>query len=320
MRKIKNSGKITIQTILYLIMIIIIIVVGSRIYSKYNYYDYMKGVRETGKTTFTRDHEVRYCEMDSYKIENTDFNDAMFFKKIAVEPYTAYRVTCMVKTENVENQENKYTAGAQISINNTMESSDALTGTNDWQKIGFEFNSNNRTEVEIGFRLGGYEDYSKGTAWFSDFTLEKGEIGTDTNWNMVCFVLNNLDVTLENGERVQFSMSESDKRTIEENLQRFQNTIEDLSGNNMSISYDIIEIEEPVSTISYDEENEYYVGQEDVDELIREYVEQEEYDYIYVAVRLGDLNVSDEVLVHDWIGLRCNGISSNWLCQYSHAR
>ena len=115
-------------------------------------------------------------------------------------------------------------------------------------------------------------------------------------------------------------MSESDKRTIEENLQRFQNTIGELSGNNMSITYDIIEIEEPVTTLSYDEENEYYVGQEDVDELIREYVEQEEYDYIYVAVRLGDLNVSDEVLVHDWIGLRCNGISSNWLCKYSYAR
>ena len=36
----------------------------------------------------------------------------------------------------------------------------------------------------------------------------------------------------------------------------------------------------------------------------KDYVDKKEYDYIYVAVRLGDLNKSDDVLVHDWIGLR----------------
>ena len=46
--------------------------------------------------------------------------------------------------------------------------------------------------------------------------------------------------------------------------------------------------------------------------LINEYIEENEYDYIYVVVRLGDLAVSDE-LVSDWIGLRSNGVQSNRL-------
>ena len=284
------------------------LIIGSSIYSKYNYYDYIKGIREVGKSYFTRDKDVHYSEMDSYKIENADFNDAMFYKKVEVEPYTAYRVTCMVKTENVENQEGKYTGGAQISINNTTECSDAVSGTTDWKKITLLFNSNSRTEVEIGFRLGGYEECSKGTAWFSDFTMEKGEADTDTNWHMACFILRNLDVELPNGKQVKFSMSTEDVNTIKENMERFKNSITSLSGDNISITYDLIEITEPVTSLSYDEENEYYVGQQDVNNLIEEYVEENEYDYIYVAVRLGDLNISNEVLVHSWIGLRSNGI------------
>ena len=67
-------------------------------------------------------------------------------------------------------------------------------------------------------------------------------------------------------------------------------------------------MKEPLTTISYDEENEYYVNPDDAKALIDSYVTENEYDYIYVALRLGDLNKSSEVLVHDWIGLRSDGI------------
>ena len=76
----------------------------------------------------------------------------------------------------------------------------------------------------------------------------------------------------------------------------------------MSITYDIIEIKEPLTSLSYDEENEYYAGANNVKELIESYVDKNEYDYIYLAVRLGDLNKSSDVLVHKWIGLRFYGI------------
>ena len=41
-------------------------------------------------------------------------------------------------------------------------------------KIEMIFNSKDREEVDIGFRLGGYLGNCTGTAWFSDFTFEEG--------------------------------------------------------------------------------------------------------------------------------------------------
>lgn len=311
-----NRGKISLKTIIYIIVIIILILIARYIYCKYNFYDYEKGVREGGKTSFTRDSNVVYSDADSYKIENKEFNDAMFYKNIEVMPNTAYKVSCMVKTENVSNLENKYNGGAQISINSTTECSKAIIGTSDWTELVFMFNSNNRTNVEIGFRLGGYNEYSKGTAWFSDIKIEEGRIDTNTNWHMACFIIENVNVNVEeNGKKrnVNLQMSYDDIKTIKNNMKRLQDTITEISGNNMTITYDIIEIKEPLKTITYSQESEYYVAPGDINPLIQKYVEKEEYDYIYAAVRLGDLNKSKDVLVHDWIGLRFYGIQSNWI-------
>ena len=301
-----NKGRIRLASILYVIAIIVIIVIGKNIYSKYNFYDYVKGIREEGKTYFSRDSEVKFSKMNSYKIENIDYNDAMFYKTINVEPNRAYKVTCMVKTENVETEEGKIIGGAQIAINNTTECSEAITGTNDWTEITFMFNSNNRTSVELGFRLGGYDECCKGKAWFSDFSIEEGSIDTDTNWHMACFFIENLDVDVD-GENIKLNLSDDDMSTMKSNLERLKNTIGSLSGNQMSITYDVINIKEPLTTISHDEENKYYVGAKDVYPLINNYIEENEYDYIYVVVRLGDLQISDE-LTSDWIGLRVYGI------------
>ncbi len=302
-----NKTKEIIKTILYLIILILIIYAGVTIYSKYNFYDFTKGVREGGKTSFTRDSDEKYMGKASYEIENTDFNDAIFYKKITVTPNTAYKVTCKVKTEDVVNREGKLSGGAQIAINNTTECSRAITGTNDWTELTFMFNSNNRTELEIGFRLGGYEEYCKGKAWFSDFKIEQGSIDTSKNWHMACFIIENIDLDID-GKNINLSMSDRDISTIENNMARYKNSIKEISGNKISITYDIIRIKEPLTTISYDEENEYYVNPDDAKALIDSYVTENEYDYIYVAVRLGDLNKSSEVLVHDWIGLRSDGI------------
>lgn len=315
-----NIGKIRIKTILYFIVLILIIYAGVTVYSKYNFYNFTKGVREGGgKTSFSRDSNVKYSEKASYEIENKEFNDAIFFQKISVTPNTAYKVTCMVKTEDVLTKDEKFSGGAQIAINNTTECSRALTGTNDWTKLTFMFNSNNRTELEIGFRLGGYEEYCKGKAWFSDFKMEKGSIDKDKNWHMACFIIEELNVKAY-GKNINLSISDRDENIIESNMSRLQDSIKEISGNKMSITYDIINIEKPLKIISYDAENEYYVAPDDVQKLIDSYVDKEEYDYIYVAVRLGDLNKSKDVLVHDWIGLRSNGIQPNWILQHKAPR
>ena len=303
-----NRGKIKATTIVYIVIIIFLILFAKYLYCKYNFYDYTKGIREAGKTSFTRDSKIVYSDEDSYKIENRNFNDAMFYKKIKVTPNTAYKVSCMVKTENVENMDGKYTGGAQISINGTTETSEAITGTNDWKKVTLMFNSNNRETVEIGFRLGGYEEFSKGTAWFSDIKLEEAQVDTNKNWHIACFTINNIDANVEGFGKVELELSSRDIATIRTNMRRLQEIIPEMSNGKMTITYDIIQISEPLTSISYDEENEYYVDPNDINELISDYIDDTEYDYIYAAVRLGDLNKSENVLVHDWIGLRFYGI------------
>ena len=59
-------------------MLIIVVIV----YKKYDYNYYSKGIAEAGKTSFLRDSSNKYNDKKSYKIENKDFNDAMFYREI----------------------------------------------------------------------------------------------------------------------------------------------------------------------------------------------------------------------------------------------
>ena len=43
----------------------------------YDYNYFVKGVKETGKTTFSRDSKIKCSKKRSYKIENKEFNDAI---------------------------------------------------------------------------------------------------------------------------------------------------------------------------------------------------------------------------------------------------
>lgn len=276
------------------------------IYSKYNYNDFIKSVRERDKTSFVRDQEIKCSEMDSYKIENTDYNDAMFYETISVTPNTPYKVTCKVRVEDVVNENNTKSGGAHISIAGATERSVMLSGTQEWQEVTFYFNSKNREEVDVSFRLGGYEEKSKGTAWFSDFKMEEGVVSQSNNWKFVCFIFPEIDVDVEvNGktEHVSLKMSNSDIQDLKDDMARFKDSIRTLSRNKMSVTYDMYTIHEPIKSLSYDEENGYYVSVEDVHEYIKNYVEENEYDHIYIGIRMANLQKGSNTLTNDWIGL-----------------
>jgi len=288
-------------------LIIIAIIVGvAVIYNKYNYNDFTKSVRQHDITVFSRDSEVKYSDMASYKIENPTYNDAMFSQVISVLPNTPYKVTCMVKVENVQNENNNKTGGAHICIKDTVQRSNTISGTSGWQQLTFLFNSKNERKVEIGFRLGGYNELSKGTAWFSDFKVEAGVSDSTTKWNMGCFIIPNIDVDVDiNGktEHVKLNMSNEDISKIKTNLSRFKTSISQISRNKINIDYKTITINEPIKTLSYDEENGYYVDEKDVYDLIDSYVKEYQFDHIYVVIRMADKQKGNDVLVNDWIGL-----------------
>lgn len=237
-------------------------------------------------------------------MQSDEYNDAMIYKTVNVEKNTSYKVSCMVKTENVIPEKEISASGAQICLADTVYASKSITGTSDWQKLEFIFNSRNKETVDIAFRLGGNGENCKGTAWFSDFKLEKGSSKTDTNWNMVCFIFKNVDVVINQEgteQRLKFSMSNEDIEIMKDNMQRLKNTSKQISDNKMSIDYKIIEIDDPITSVSYDKEHGYYVDPVDVKDIIGKYMELDEYDHIFVAVRLGDMD--KEIPVYDWIGL-----------------
>lgn len=289
----------------YIIMIIAIIVLIV-FYQKYDFNNFDKSIRLKGSTNFVRDNKVKYSNQKSYEIENKDYNDAMFSQKISVTPHTPYKLTCMVKTEGIDNQDTNALGGAHICLNETQERSELITGTNDWQELSFMFNSKNETEVTLGFRLGGYENLSKGKAWFSDFKLEIGAESSSNEWKMVCFIFPNIDVNVNvNGklEHVKLQMTNDDINTIKTNLGRFKSSIKEISNDKIEMEYETYVINKPIKTLSYDKENYYYVSGEDVKEYIDSYVKENMYDHIYVAFRMADKQKGNSVLVNDWIGL-----------------
>ncbi len=297
----KIIGKI-ISTIITLSLIFI----AYKIYSVNNFNQYIKAEYNSGISKFKRDDEVKYSSVNSYRIENTDYNDAMFFRKISVNSNTPYKITCMIKTQDVKNKNEDTDAGAHICINGTVEKSDNVVGTTDWTKVEFVFNSKNRTELEVGFRLGGNYDDSIGTAWFSNITIESGLSDESSTWNFLCILFDNVDVNVKikgSNQNVQLHLSETDKEDMRLCMQRFKNSMAELSENKISVTYDVIEEKEPITSMSYDEENGYYVSAYDIKNVIDKYISQGTYDHIFIAFRTGDINSKTEIPVNDWIGL-----------------
>ncbi|MCI8482342.1 MAG: hypothetical protein HFJ27_04645 [Clostridia bacterium] len=303
-QKTKKTSKIS-----YIIIIIMLIVVAIALYNRFeekNFNDFVRTEYMLYASQFERDSDVTYFKKDSYKITSTTPNDAMFYKEVKVTPNTPYKVTCMVKTKEVKTQKDVSIGGAHISIADTVEKSKSITGTKDWQKLEFIFNSKARTSVKLGFRLGGYDDNCTGTAWFSDFTIEAGYQAEDTNWKFACFIFTNTDVTLEeNGAKkdIKLAMNTSDVADMRQNMARFKTSCQELSKGKMSVDYDVMTIQEPITSLSYDNENGYYVAPENIQDKIQTYIEGENYDHIFVCLRLGDNEHQNDIPVYDWIGL-----------------
>lgn len=283
MEQNKKSNKIT-----YFISVVILIIIlyfAYQYYQKNNFNDFVRSETNVYTSQFTRDKEVQYNNKTSYKIETPEYNDAMFYKKVQVKKNRPYKVTCMVKTNQVETKEEQSGVGAQISIEGTTERSIAISGTQDWQKIEMIFNSKNREEVNIGFRLGGYLGEAKGEAWFADFTMEEGLEEQNNNWRFACFIFKTTDVTI-NQKQIKLSVTQNDIKDITNTINLFERACSNMSNGKMTADCDIYEIDTPLVSLSYDTEFGYFVSAEDIEEQIKETISSNDYDHIFAIVRL----------------------------------
>ena len=301
MRKNRDAKALTINIFTFIILMLAIYL-AYQFYQSNNFNGLIRSEVNPGASEFKRDKEIKYSDANSYKITSNTFNDAMFSKEIKVEKNTPYKVTCMIKTRGVEADENASSIGAQISVSNTVERSVAISGDSEWQKVEFIFNSKNRDIVDIAFRLGGTEGYAKGEAWFSDFKIEEGQPEEDSNWKFACFIFENTNVVIDQKE-INIQVTNTDITDIKNTIERFESSCKQLSNGKMTANCDIYEIQTPITSLSYDEDFGYYVAPEDIEEQIKDIINQNDYDHIFVVVRLGNEEYEDDIEIKDWIGL-----------------
>ncbi len=305
-----------ISNIVFVIVIIAVIILIVKIYSENNFLGYVKAEQVQGASEFKRDNEVKYSEEDSYRITSSEFNDAMFYKTLTLEPGQSYKITCMVKTEGVEASKTNSGIGAHISIEGTTKRSIAVSGDSKWQEIELIFNTQAKEEIVLGFRLGGYLGNAKGTAWFSDFKIEEGTVEKDNKWNFASFIFQDTQVKVDD-KNINIQMTQTDLDDIYDVIDRFENSIQLLSDNKIDANMDTYVIETPLNSLSYDEEFGNFVAPEDVEKQINEYVLTNDYDHIFVIIRLGNEEYSDDIQINDWIGL---GYMSYYGIGYSNIR
>lgn len=297
--------KSRIGSFIIIVLLITVLVVVYNIFLNKDFNGFLRYELMSDTTEFYRDNDIKYSKYRSYAISSPDYNSATIGKTIEVLPNTPYKVTAMVRTENVESDGKLAASGAGICILDTSESSRMLTGSNDWTKVEMLFDSKNRTSVEIGFRLGGFSDKCMGKAWFSDFTLEYGSKTQSSNWNIGCFIFEQTDLSAEatGGSAFKVKMDRSDISTLNSNIRRFENTMSELSGGKINVKCETKIIAESLTSISYDPENGHFVNYTDVQDILEKYIGNNVYDHIYVFVRLGDKLSERAVSGLDWIGL-----------------
>lgn len=281
----QNRKKYKIRYFLSIVILLIMLYFAYQYYQSNNFNDFVRSESNLYTSTFKRDEENKYSSQRSYKIESTKYNDAMFYKTIKVEKNKPYKVTCMVKTNNIQSKEEQSGVGAQISIEGTTERSVAISGTQEWQKIEMIFNSKDREKVNVGFRLGGYLGEAIGEAWFSDFAIEEGIEEKDNQWKFACFIFKTTDVTIEQ-KQIKLSVTQSDMRDITNTINLFESSCSKLSNGKMTAECDTYEIDTPLSSLSYDNEYGYYVSAEDIENQIKDTIASGDYDHIFVVVRL----------------------------------
>ena len=291
-----------IGNIIVFVILIIALYLAYQFYQSNNFNGFVRSEANLNTSEFKRDKEIKYSDNNSYKIISNEFNDAMFSKEVQVQKNTPYKVTCMVKTKGVEAEKNESSIGAQISISDTVERSVAISGDTDWQELEFVFNSKNRDTVDIAFRLGGTAGNAKGEVWFSDFKIEEGKSDENSDWKFACFIFDNTNVNIDN-KQINIQVTSNDITDIKNTITRFERSCNQLSQGRMTADCDIYEVQEPITSLSYDDEFGYYVAPEDIENQIKDVINQNSYDHIFVVVRLGNEEYEDDIEIKDWIGL-----------------
>ena len=135
-------------------------------WTKYNYNAEYKSDYECTTFSVAKDG----WNGNSLKIENKEPNDARVYQTIQVKESQTYKISVMIKTEDV-----KGGAGANIAAYDCSGSSSGVFGTTDgWvEHTVYLTTCKGQTSIDLSFGLGGFSSTSSGTACFDDISVKK---------------------------------------------------------------------------------------------------------------------------------------------------
>ena len=112
---------------------------------------------------------IAHSGMRSVKISSAEGADASWTTVVAVKPYSQYRLSGWIKTQDVKPITGK---GALLNLHNLRPlQTQAITGTQDWTKVELAFDTEANDAVQVNCLLGGW-GRAAGTAWYDDIQLE----------------------------------------------------------------------------------------------------------------------------------------------------
>lgn len=95
--------------------------------------------------------------------------DIAWTASVPVEPYSVYRLSAWIKTENVKPSNGR---GALINLHGLETATKALTGDNDWTRVDTTFQTDEQDSVQVNCLFGGW-GLATGKAWYDDVQIER---------------------------------------------------------------------------------------------------------------------------------------------------
>jgi alpha-N-arabinofuranosidase len=125
--------------------------------------------RYQGRAEYAVDSAAR-TGSKSVRITSQDGADAAWSAIVAVTPFSRYRLSGWIKTENLRPGTSR---GALLNLHGLAGlETRAVAGTTDWTRVELEFDSEANDGLQVNCLFGGWGRAS-GTAWFDDIRLER---------------------------------------------------------------------------------------------------------------------------------------------------
>jgi len=217
--------------------------------------------------------------------------------------YANFRKTFEVSSDTV------YTFSADV-MSDSDAASICITGSAEkhysdfglWQSLELDFNSGSGTTVTVELRHG-FPSEVVGVTRFANIKLETKV--PDTNWNLLCVIVKNLDVdVLIEGvtQNVQISMTQFDVDTATNMFNKLGNSLNSMSNGQMTATVDIKVIETPLTSLTPWGSG-YWASLEDLDSLVSPYLVDGNYDHVFSFLRLTAEDSPYDVPCTEWLGL-----------------